>query len=417
MNYLLRTVDTELDDLMVSAPAIALDGAKGVGKTGTASRRASQTWFLDEPGNRERMRADFSLTGVAPSGTILIDEWQQLPQVWDSVRRRVDDGAPAGRFLLTGSASPSSAAGTHSGAGRIMSLRMRPMGLHERGICEPTVSLKALMNETQGDITGSTSFGLADYVKAIIESGFPGARNLNPRGKRAFLDSYLSRVIDRDLPDLGYEARRPDTLLRWLRAYAAASSTTTTYSRLLDATTAGDGTQPAKSTTITYRDHLSQIFLVDPVPGWLPVDNVMAQLRQSPKHQLADPALAARLLGHTEQSLLAPRGAAMLGPLFESLVTLGVRIMAQAAEASVRHLRTQAGEHEVDLIVEADDWRILAIEVKLASSVSDSDVKHLLWLRERMPDSIIDLAVVNTGAHAYRRPDGIAVIPLALLGP
>lgn len=107
----------------------------------------------------------------------------------------------------------------------------------------------------------------------------------------------------------------------------------------------------------------------------------------------------------------------MAGPLFESLATLGVRVMAQAAEATVSHLRLRGGEREVDLIVEGTDGRVLGIEVKLASEVTDFDVRHLNWLREQIPDQVADLMVLTTGTTAYRRSDGIAVVPLALLGP
>lgn len=340
-----------------------------------------------------------------------------LPQVWDSVRRQVDNGAPPGRFLLTGSATPVDAVGAHSGAGRILSLRMRPMGLHERGSVTPTVSLAALLAGEKVEIQGASSLALTDYAEAIVSSGFPGILSTPARVRRGLLDAYLTRVVDRDLPDQGYEIRRPDTLRRWLRAYAASSSTTTAYSRLLDATTGGDTAQPAKTTTGAYRDHLSQLWLLDPVPGWTPSHNAIKQLRQAPKHQLADPALAARLLGLTASSLLSSAGAHLAGPLFESLATLGIRTMAQAAEANVGHLRTKSGEREVDLIVEGFDGHVVGIEVKLAPAVTDADVRHLLWLRDQMPDRVADLVVVTTGSVAYRRPDGIAVVPLALLGP
>jgi len=414
--YLVRTVDRELDELLPLAPAIALDGPKGVGKTDTAARRAATTWYLDDPTQRDVAAADFRLTAI-PDGTLLLDEWQKLPQVWDAVRRRVDAGAPPGRFLLTGSATPVDAAGTHSGAGRILSLRMRPMALHERGVTEPTVSLGALLAGHSPRIGGDTAFGLRDYVEEIVRGGFPGIMNSAPRLRRGMLDAYVQRVIDRDLPEQGYEVRRPETLRRWLAAYAAASSTTTAYSRLLDATTGGDGGQPAKTTTIAYRDHLTHLWLLDPVPGWIPANNPIRRLQQSPKHQLADPALAARLLDLSAEALLTQTGAHMTGPLFESLVTLGVRVAAQAAEAKVFHLRTNAGEHEIDLVVQGVDGQVLGIEVKLAPSVTDSDVRHLSWLRDQLPDRVVDLLVVTTGPTAYRRPDGIAVVPLALLGP
>lgn len=186
---------------------------------------------------------------------------------------------------------------------------------------------------------------------------------------------------------------------------------------MLDATTGGDGGQPAKTTTIAYRNHLSQLWLLDPVPRWAPANNPIRRLQQAPKHQLADPALAVRLLDLSAATLLGAAGAHMAGPLFESLVTLGVRILAQAAEASVSHLRLTGGDREVDLIVQGVDGQVLGIEVKLAPDVTDSDVRHLKWLGEQIPDRVADLVVVTTGKTAYRRSDGVAVVPLALLGP
>jgi predicted AAA+ superfamily ATPase len=139
---------------------------------------------------------------------------------------------------------------------------------------------------------------------------------------------------------------------------------------------------------------------------------------------MADPGLAAHLLGIEASALLdgtasgpaVPRNDTLLGALFESLVTLSVRVYAQLAEARVGHLRSKGGAHEVDLIVERGDGRILAIEVKLAASIRDKDVRHLRWLKEQMGDDLLDAIVVSAGAHAYRRSDGIGVVPAALLG-
>lgn len=416
MEYRRRTIDDELDELLPHAPAIALDGPKGVGKTATAQARSTQTWLLDVPAQRSLVEADPAFSS-APRGTLLIDEWQRLPWVWDTVRRAVDDGAPPGRYLLTGSATPAAGSDTHSGAGRILALRMRPMAVHERGLDTPTVSLRQLLDGTAGSLQGMTAVRAGDYFSAIESSGFPGIWRQAPRPVKALLDAYLQRVIDRDLPEHGVSVRRPETLRRWLAAYAAASSTTTAYSRILDATTAGDGSQPAKTTTITYRDHLSQLWLLDPLPGWSPSRNPLARLQQVPKHQLADPALALRLLNLSARALASPHGAPMAGPLFESLTTLSVRVAAQRAEARVGHLRTTNGDHEVDLVVEGADGQVVGFEVKLSASVADADVRHLRWLRDRLPDQVVDLVVITTGSHAYRRPDGIAVVPLSLLGP
>ncbi len=288
------------------------------------------------------------------------------------------------------------------------------MGLHERGLVIPSVSFAELLAGDR-NIQGTTTFGLSDYIAQVVASGFPGIMGAAPRLRRALLAAYLDRVIDRDLPEAGFGVRRPETLRRWLSAYAAASSMTTAYSNLLDATTGGDGSQPTRVTTLAYRDHLTRLWLLDPVPGWLPASTPIRRLQQAPKHQLADPALAVSLLGLTEAKLLTT-GAQLAGPLFESLVTLGVRILAQAAEAKVYHLRTNAGEHEVDLIVEGADGTVLGIEVKLAGSVSDSDVRHLRWLRDQIPGRVANLVVITTGPQAYVRADGVIVLPLAMLG-
>jgi len=336
--------------------------------------------------------------------------------MWDMVRRGVDNGAPPGRFLLTGSATPAAGVTTHSGAGRILSLRMRPMALHERGLAEPSTSLGDLLGGDRPAVDGECNLDLAYYLDAVTSSGFPGVLTGAGLLREAQLDAYLQRVVDRDLPEQGLRVRRPETLRRWLAAYAAASSTTASYSRILDMTTAGDGSQPANTTTIAYRDHLTQLWLLDPVPGWSHSRSHFTQLQQAPKHQLADPALAARLLNLSRDALLSPRGAFMTGPLFESLVTLTVRVAAQVHRARIGHLRTSRGDREIDLVVEGPDGQVVAIEIKLSATVGDADVRHLLWLRDQMPDDVADLVVVTTGKYAYRRPDGVAVIPLGLLG-
>ena len=421
-DYLPRVVDVELDELVEGLPAISVDGPKGVGKTATAQRRARTTFALDDPAVRDLLEADPGRLDRSPP-PVLVDEWQRYPAVWDLVRRSVDRDSGPGRFLLTGSATPTHAP-THSGAGRIVRLRMRPMTLAERGVATPTVSLRELLTGSRPQVDGETTVDLAEYTEEILRSGFPAIRRLAPRARRAQLDGYLDRIVEHDFPEQGHQVRRPATLRAWLTAYAAAASTTTAYNAILDAATAGDHDKPAKTTTIGYRDVLSQLWLLDPVPGWLPVRNQFARLAQAPKHHLADPALAARLLGVDAGALLAgdpvgpavPRDGTLLGALFESLVALDLRVHAQAAEATVHHLRTRNGDHEVDFIVERADRRVVAVEVKLSGVVSDADVAHLRWLRGYLGDDLLDAVVITTGRHAYRRPDGIAVVPAALLG-
>ena len=297
---------------------------------------------------------------------------------------------------------------------------MRPMTLEERGVEKPTVSLTHLLEGGREQLRGQTGVGLTRHVEEILASGFLAFRSLSGRARRFQLDSYLRNAVDCDVPEQGLAVRRPDALMAWLRAYAAATSSTAGYSQILDAATPGQGDKPARSTADGYRRVLESLWLLDPVPAWELGGSQFTRLGRSPKHHLADPALAARLLGLNEAKLLGtgggsvgPEGRAVLGSMFESLATLCIRVAAQAAEADVGHLRTRDGDHEVDLVVTREDGAVLAIEVKAAGAVDDGDTKHLQWLRKQMGQRLIDSIIVNTGTAAYRRPDGVGIVPFA----
>ena len=209
---------------------------------------------------------------------------------------------------------------------------------------------------------------------------------------------------------------------RWMTAYAAAVSTPASFEKIRDAASAGETDKPARTTTIPYRSALEGLRLIEEVPAWLPTLNRLRRLASAPVHQLVDPALAARLLGVGTEALLAgvdgwEGDGTLLGALFESLMTLSVRVYAQACEARVHHLRTQGGEHEVDLIVERADGAIVALDIKLKAVVGDGDVRHLQWLADQIGPRMLDAVVLSTGRQAYRRSDGIGVIPSVLLGP
>jgi len=422
MTYRRRILDDRLDEFIPHLGALAIEGAKGVGKTATAAERSASTLALDDPAQRLSLEADPGLiTTLTPP--VLIDEWQLYPPVWDRVRREVDAGT-TGTYIMTGSATPPSGARIHSGAGRILRLLMRPLSMFERGVESATVSLGALLAGDRREIGGATRLSLPDYVDEILRSGFPGIRDLPPRLREAQLDAYLDRVIDRELPEAGLSVRRTAALRSWLTAYAAVTSSNASYGVILDAATGGDAEKPARSTVDGYREVLTRLFLLDPVPAWAPVASPLRRLTMGPKHHLVDSALAARLVGVGKEGLLVgehgvarPRNGTWLGALFESLVAQSVRVYAEAADASIGHLRTKGAEHEVDLIVERRDGGIVAIEVKLSPTVEDRDARHLNWLKRELGDRVIDRVIVTTGKFAVRRDDGVAVVPLALLGP
>jgi len=298
------------------------------------------------------------------------------------------------------------------------------MSMAERGICEPTVSLGALLRGEGTGIAGRTEVGLSHYVDQILASGFPGIRDLPDRARRLQLDSYVARIVDTELPENGIEVRRPEALRLWLQAYGAATATDAGYSKILDAATPGEKDKPARATVATYREHLTRIFVLDPVPAWSTVFSPLKNLTKTPKHHLVDPAIAARMMGVNKAGLLRGEGQRVgvatgtwLGALFESLVAQSVRVYAEVAGARVGHLRLQDSTREIDLIVEGEDRSVVAIEVKLADTVGDNDVRHLNWLNSLISDRLVDRVLVNTGEFAYRRKDGVAVVPLALFGP
>ncbi|MDR0431976.1 MAG: DUF4143 domain-containing protein [Bifidobacteriaceae bacterium] len=425
-NYVRRLIDSDLDDLMPDLPAIALEGPKGVGKTATASRRARTVLHLDRERDAEEVLANPRILATEPP-PVLLDEWQHVPQVWDEVRHLVDDGARPGSFLFAGSAAPVGAA-THSGAARIVRMRIRPLSLAERQLATPSVSLGRLLAGDDGPVGGEAELGHDDYIREIAASGFPALRRLSARSRHWQLEGYVTNVVEHEFADQGITVRKPHSLRRWLRAYAGATATNASYTAILDAATAGEADKPAASTVVAYRDALAALWLLDEVDPWDPggvgVGVGVGRLAKTPRHFLADPALALVLLGldqaalarHPEDRVFGPRYGSLAGRLFEALVGLSLQTYAARNDATVSFLRTQDGRREVDFVVQKGR-AVVGVEVKLAAEVGPKDVAHLVWLRERLGSDFAAGVVLTTGRRAYRRPtDGILVIPAALLG-
>ena len=417
MLYKKRIVDDILDTLMPELPAILLDGPKAVGKTSTAAQRAKTTKRFDRADERTFAAANpaWITQGERP---ILLDEWQRSPDVWGEVKAAVDRDFSGGQYLLTGSLPN---AETHSGAGRITTVRMRPLSIAERDIEMPTVSLKKLL-EGSATIEGKTSIDINDYAKEMMKSGFPAIRTLSGRALRVALDGYLERIIDADIREVGLSIRKPASLRSWITAYAAATATTASWETIRDAANSGSNEPPAKSTVIPYRDALSRLRILDELPAWAPSHTQIAKASLTAKHFLADPALALRLMNYDSETILtaASFGKAqydlpLIGRMFEALAVQSIQTYAQATFARLAHFRDTNGRHEVDMIVEREDGKVLGIEVKLSSTPEASDGKHLKWLKSQIGEQLIDSIVIYAGRYAYRH-NGIAYVPLALLG-
>jgi predicted AAA+ superfamily ATPase len=423
-----RLIEPYLRDLMQEFPAVAIDGLKGVGKTVSAKRLAATVFELDRPRDYEQMVSvpDILLSEKKPS---LIDEWQRVPAVWDFVRRAVDDGAEAGSYLLTGSLA-SKDVNIHSGAARIIRKRMYPLSIAERAIEKPTVSLgEMLVSEKPGTIKieGKTEIATQDYIKEITVSGLPEFRRLSSENRKIAIESYFANVLTHDFLQQGVRLRQPETLFRWLRAYAAAISTDAGYTEILDASTAGESNKPAAKTTIAYREALQNLWLLSELDPWIDGEDFFHGLKRSSKHYLADPAFAAYLLGLDEKILLGAKNwparaerfdekyGSILGRLFEALVYLCLNTYASVNNAKLFFVRTHKGDREIDFVIEKEG-QVIACEVKFTPEATTDSGKHLKWFKEKTGSACVDAMIITTGGVAYRRSDGIAVVPLALLG-
>ena len=329
----------------------------------------------------------------------------------------------------TGSISDADA-NIHSGAGRIIRRRMYPLSLTERGIEKPTVSISELFSAAEpfsAIISGKTSVGSKDYIYEISASGLPAFRNYDAECRKTAFESFFANILSHDFRQQGIRLRQPETLMRWLRAYAAAVSTDAGYSEVLDASTGGEGNKPAAKTTIAYREALQNLWILDELMPWIDGENFISGLKLSPKHYLADPAFAAYLLGLNEKILTGgdewpsqaerfdEKYGSIIGRLFESLICLCLNAYAGVNDAKLFFAKTHRGDHEVDFVIQKDS-KVIACEVKFSPTADLSDGKHLRWFLEKVGGDCRDAMIITTGGVAYRRKDGIAVVPATLLG-
>jgi predicted AAA+ superfamily ATPase len=302
---------------------------------------------------------------------------------------------------------------------------MRPLSKQESHNAETKVRLSVVLaNSLDPHLYESCALTIPDYAEEICLSGFPGIHCLSQRFARIQLDGYIENIIQKEFPEQGLKVRKPQVLKAWLKAYAAATGSTTSYKKILVASTAGEDQKPAASTTLVYRDVLDTLYLTDRVDAWLPTDNHFTALGKAQKHYLVDPGLAARLLDLDKDGLikdaiepLGPqRKSSIFGRLFESLVASSLKVYCQHNEADLFHLRTPTGDHEVDFVITKGDT-VLAVEVKLSHEVTQADVAQLHWLQTKLASNkTLVKVLINTGAYAYCREDGIYVIPLGALG-
>ncbi len=417
--YKPRIIDGMVDEYLSAFGAVCIEGPKWCGKTWTAAHHSKSEFFIGDPagGFQNRALAQMSpalvLEGEVPR---LLDEWQEAPALWDAVRYTVDERATPGQFLLTGSSTPQRKGILHSGAGRIGKLRMRTMSLFESGDSVGAVSLSALCNgELTPTITGEVD--LRTLAGLIVRGGFPANLNV-PAEKAALLPrAYLDAIVDDDITRLD-EKRYDKTKMRLLlQSLARNESTTASKKKLIDDIRAM-GEDPMDIDTLNgYLDAFERLFLLDDQPAFSQNLRSSVRIRQAAKRHFADPSLAAALLRATPERLIGDLKT--FGFLFEALCERDLRIYAESFGARMFHYRDYADD-EIDAVVELEDGRWCAFEIKLGANQIDKAAEHLCALRDKLasggdtPPSV--LAVISGLSNAaYVRPDGVFVVPIAAL--
>ena len=414
--YVPRIADQELDARLAAAGAVLIEGPRACGKTETGRKRAASEVLLDVDANAQRMATldpRLLLDGAAPR---LIDEWQVAPTVWNHVRREVDRRPGKGHFILTGSSVPADDQTRHTGAGRVSRLRLRTLSWFEAGLSAGRVSLADLLQGTFSNCT-IDEVGVAEIATRICRGGWPADVEQSLSSCLTARIDYLEEIRRTDISRLDGIVRDPTNVGRVLRSLARNVSTQASLSTI--AVDAGGSDRPLRADTVrSYLDALRRLMVYEEQPAWSPRLRSRSVLRGAPKRHFVDPSLAVAALGADPERLLAELE--YMGFLFESLVYRDLGIYANASDAQMFHYRDNTVE--VDAVVQnrRGDW--CAFEVKLGIGQADAAAVALLKLHERVDTRIVGEpkalgVIVGTGAYAYRRPDGILVVPLAALGP
>lgn len=421
--YEKRLIDSILKEYVDELPAILLEGAKAVGKTETCKQLASTEYRMDNAAQRELLQNNPEII-LQNSKPVLIDEWQLAPSLWSYVRHAVDDGLPNGSVLFTGSSIRVNSR-VHSGAGRIIRLKLRPYSIEERNLSDSYIRIEDLFNfDSKATVNGETDKTLVDYLDEIYRSGFPGIRNKSERIRKVLLKSYVTNIAEHEFEENGFKILNPYSLLAWMRIYAASIGTETKQSTLINAVTANDAI-PSAPTVSKYREALEILDITDEVQPFLPMGKIYGNLAKGTKHFMLDPAIALSLLGVEKDELIdyqVPKYVSkfhqtLTRQLIESFVYQSLVVYADVNDAQLSYYRNSRGTREIDFILQKGH-RLILFKVKTNPDVKDSYVRHLNWFEDEIGDEFkVTKVLLNTGRYAYtRREDHVHVIPLALLG-
>lgn len=417
--YKPRVIDSAVCRYLSALGAVCIEGPKWCGKTWTSSFHSKSEFLIGDPANNFQNRA---LAEMSPSIVLegetprLLDEWQEVPSIWDAVRYTVDSRAEKGQFILTGSSTPKRKGILHSGAGRIGRLRMRTMSLYESGESGGAVSLEELCNgKITPAMTGEVS--LRDLAHYTVRGGWPGNLNVAPENASLLPQSYLDAILDDDSQRIDGKKYDVAKMRLLLRSLARNESTTATKKKLLNDIREFDDETIDMDTITTYLDVFNRLFLLD---NQLPFSaNIRSSVRvkQAEKRHFCDPALACALLKATPDKLIGDLET--FGFMFEALVERDLKIYAESFGANLYHYQDYNNK-EIDAVVELKDGKWCAFEIKLGANQIDKAATELVALCNDIEKNggvapSVLCVICGLSNAAYVRPDGVFVVPITAL--
>ncbi len=417
--YKKRVIDETVVRYLNTFGAVCVEGPKWCGKTWTSSYHAQSELLIGDPTNnfQNRQLAEISPSAVLEGETPrLLDEWQEVPSLWDAVRHSVDRRAKKGQFILTGSSTPKRKGILHSGVGRIGRLRMRTMSLYESGDSSGQVSLEDICNGVYtSTLTGEVNLKtLAGY---IVRGGWPGNLDVPIKNASLMPNSYINAILDNDvqrIDNIKYDTHKMQLLLRSL---ARNESATVTNKKLLADIKEFDNEEIDGNTIASYLDVFNRLFLTD---NQLPFStNIRSSVRvkQAEKRHFCDPALACALLKATPERLIGDLHT--FGFLFEALCERDLKIYAESFGANLYHYQDYKNR-EIDAVIELSDGKWCAFEIKLGANQVDKAAADLIAIRDEIlagggnAPSVL-CVVCGIANAAYLRPDGVYVVPITAL--
>ncbi len=417
--YKPRIIDERVEEYLNTFGAVCIEGPKWCGKTWTSRFHSESEYLVGDPENnfQNRNLAEMSpslpLKGKTPR---LIDEWQEVPPIWDAVRYEVDKRGEKGQFILTGSSTPKKKGILHSGAGRIGRLRMRTMSLYESGRSSGSVSLKELCDgKINAVLNGDTDLEL--IIDSVIRGGWPGNQDLHLKNAALLPREYINSVVDDEVHRIDGVQRDKRKVLLLLRSLARNEATTVSNRTLKNDIREIDSEDIDENTVSVYLDIFNRLFLTDNQEPFSSNIRSSARIKQMEKRHFSDPSLAAALLRATPEMLLGDLNT--LGFLFEALCERDLKIYAESFGASLYHYQDYAGR-EIDAVIELENGEWCAFEIKLGANKIDGAAENLISVSKSIRESggkppQICCVLCGLSNAAYQRPDGVFVVPITAL--